>query len=368
MTMMSAITQEPRLLDTLMPMHFRMDPGGTLRHAAPTLVKVVGGGSLDGRHVADFFDLRRSTQMSLGDVLVNLSFGIAILDAVSRYHLAGSDFAPTDLTLEMLYLVEANMAAMNESRDLNRRLQTARIEAEAQAQTDTLTGLKNRRALDTVLSRLAARSTPFSLVHLDLDYFKAVNDNHGHAAGDRVLVDVARILLEETREEDAVARIGGDEFVLVFPGLTDRTRLGAILKRTIRRLEEPIFHGGTACRISSSAGVVQTSQYDVIDIDRMHRDADRALYASKEAGRARFTFHDPGSMGGPDAKQAAAPAPPRSTPPVGPDVRKTDFDPAAPQEPGGVADAPVRDLDREAAPPAVDMQDDDPATGEVELF
>ncbi|MBV7409224.1 GGDEF domain-containing protein [Maritimibacter sp. DP1N21-5] len=307
-----------------MPMHFRMSRDGFLRHAAPTLIKVAGEAALAGRPVADAFDLRRESgpglidrltnssstkihlrlrdrhrtqliavpvQLPTGDVLVNLSFGIAVLDAVSRYHLAGSDFAPTDLTLELLYLVEANMAAMNESRALNERLQGARMAAEAQALTDTLTGLRNRRALDVVLSRLAERSMPFALAHLDLDFFKAVNDTHGHAAGDRVLVDVARILLEETREDDTVARVGGDEFVLVFAGLVDQRRLQAILMRIIRRLEEPILFRGTTCRISSSAGVVQSTHYDPVDIARMHADADQALYASKAAGRGRVTFH-----------------------------------------------------------------------------
>lgn len=90
---------------------------------------------------------------SEGQSIVNLSFGISVVDAVSDYSLNSADFAATDLTIEMLYLVEAKSAAMEASRKLNLRLQGAMIAAEEQAFTDTLTGLKNRRAMDHVLAR-----------------------------------------------------------------------------------------------------------------------------------------------------------------------------------------------------------------------
>jgi len=76
---------------------------------------------------------------------------------------------------------------MEASRTLNQRLQGAKIAAEEQAFTDTLTGLKNRRALNLVLARLSEAKVPFTVMQLDLDYFKAVNDTYGHAAGDHVL-------------------------------------------------------------------------------------------------------------------------------------------------------------------------------------
>ncbi|PIE82605.1 MAG: GGDEF domain-containing protein, partial [Chloroflexi bacterium] len=210
--------------------------------------------------------------------------------AVAHYQLAGSDFSPTDLTLELLYLVEANSAVMAESRKLNERLHGAKAQAEARALADTLTGLQNRRALDTTLLRLVARGIPFTLMHLDLDYFKQVNDTFGHAAGDRVLVEVARILREETRRDDLVARVGGDEFVIVFNGMTSQSQLSSIAGRLIDRIEEPIGVGGEQARISTSIGMVSSTQYRKVDIEQMMKDADQALYASKEHGRACFTF------------------------------------------------------------------------------
>src|SRR5690606_16624789 len=120
------------------------------------------------------------------EMLIDLSFGIAVIEAVRRHDLTATDFAATDLAVEMLYLAEARAAVMRAALSLNDRLRAARREAEALAMRDTLTGLGNRRALDEALQRLIARREPFGLMHLHLDYFKDVNDTLGHAAGDAV--------------------------------------------------------------------------------------------------------------------------------------------------------------------------------------
>ncbi len=306
-----------------MPMHVIVDPAGNIAHAGPTLAKTRPGEDLVGRDFFDVFETRRrrcrgnmidvctepgtkiylrlrddfGTQLignatplpKKSGVLINLSFGIAVVDAVGRYDLAGSDFAPTDLTLEMLYLVEAKSAAMSESAQLNDRLHGAKTAAEADAASDMLTGLKNRRVLEQVLLRLTSRGYPFTLMNLDLDFFKAVNDTLGHAAGDHVLKVVAKILTEETREEDTVARVGGDEFVLVIQHLTDQDDLEKIANRMIARLEEPIPFKESLAKISGSIGMVSSTLYDRPDMAQMMEDADTALYASKERGRACFT-------------------------------------------------------------------------------
>lgn len=191
----------------------------------------------------------------------------------------------------MLFLVEANSAAMDASRKLTRQLQIAKIAAEEQAFTDTLTGLKNRRAMDHILTRMIDAGQGFALMHLDLDFFKLVNDTLGHAAGDFVLETVARIMVEETRDEDVVARIGGDEFVLIFHRLCDRTRLEEIARRVIARLEVPIPWQGESCRISASIGTTLSIDYPFPEAAQMLSDADQALYAAKRAGRALNVFH-----------------------------------------------------------------------------
>jgi diguanylate cyclase (GGDEF)-like protein len=319
------ITLGPEALNRMMPMHVLIAPDGTILNAGPTLAKVHAGQTLAGRAFSDVFEQRRSgTGLAVRDVctaplgkvhlrlrdpartpvigaayclgadtgvLVNLSFGIAVVDAVARFGLAGSDFAATDLTVEMLYLVEAKSAAMAESRHLNERLDGARAQAEADALADTLTGLANRRALDQALARLIGRGAPFTLMRIDLDHFKAVNDTFGHEAGDRVLSAVADVLGGETRDGDIAARVGGDEFVLVFVGLTDPHRLEAISTRLIRRIEKPVLYQGQCLTVSASVGLVGTPHYDAPDAERMLRDADVALYVSKSEGRGRATTY-----------------------------------------------------------------------------
>jgi len=212
---------------------------------------------------------------------------------VRDYSLTSADFAPTDLTMEMLYLIEAKSAAMEASRTLNQRLQGAKIAAEEQAFTDTLTGLKNRRAMDHVLDRTIASGQDFSLMHVDLDYFKTVNDTLGHAAGDQVLQHVARIMVEETRSDDTVARVGGDEFVILLHKVIDKGRLTDISQRLIARLEVPVPYEAHECRISCSIGTVRVSDYANPSAAQVMEDADIALYASKRQGRACMRFYDP---------------------------------------------------------------------------
>ncbi|MBT6533704.1 MAG: GGDEF domain-containing protein [Marinovum sp.] len=190
----------------------------------------------------------------------------------------------------MLYLLEAKNAAMAASRTLNQRLQGAKIAAEEQAFTDTLTGLKNRRALNLVLARLSGAKVPFTVMQLDLDYFKAVNDTYGHAAGDHVLRVAAWILVEETRAEDTVVRLGGDEFALVFYNVINATRLAKLSQRIIERLEQPVPFQNNICRISGSIGIAVFDRRSEASPEVMLEQSDQALYASKKAGWAQHSF------------------------------------------------------------------------------
>jgi diguanylate cyclase (GGDEF)-like protein len=230
-----------------------------------------------------------------GGLFLNLSFGISVAEAVRAHDLTDSDFAATDLAVELLYLQEANAAVLSELRRANSRLTSAKSDAEEQALTDTLTGLRNRRAMDRALSASTRTNMPFGLMHVDLDYFKQVNDTLGHAAGDHVLAEVARALREETRAGDIVARVGGDEFVLLFPGLTEADALSGIAERIIRRLETPIRWQGRACRVSASIGFTASTLYARPEPDRLLSDADDALYQSKRMGRGVATQFIPGA-------------------------------------------------------------------------
>ncbi|MDJ0824655.1 MAG: GGDEF domain-containing protein [Rhodobacter sp.] len=311
-------------LAALMPMGLVVGPTGHIVQIGPTLAKLRPERDLLGQRFLELFELKRprhvvnmghlkaaaGAPLSLrfrdnprselkglavalegeGGLLVNLSFGIAAVEAVGTYQLSSSDFPATDLTVEMLYLVEANAAVHAVSQDLLSRLDSAKVAAQEQAFTDTLTGLRNRRAMDMVLGRYARRRDSFALMHLDLDHFKAVNDTLGHAAGDHVLQEVAKILVEETRAEDTVVRLGGDEFLMIFHNLTRPDQLTRIAERLLERLEAPIMFGTDPCAISGSIGITTSDTYTDIDADKMLHDVDMALYASKHAGRAQHTF------------------------------------------------------------------------------
>lgn len=130
---------------------------------------------------------------------LNLSFEISILAAVREYGLTSTDFAATDLAMEILYLIEAKTIAMKASHKLNARLQQATLAAQEQASTDALAGLKNRRAMDRIIAGFLSSGQAFALMHLDLDLLKSVNDTFGYAAVDHVLQQDAQIMLAHTR-------------------------------------------------------------------------------------------------------------------------------------------------------------------------
>lgn len=323
---MQPICLDADALSRLMPLYLALDGAGRIIGLGPTLAKVLPDTAPLGQDFDALFDVRRPMRqggatgltsvagerlhlalrhdpavtfrglampVAGGGLLVNLSFGISVTEAVRRHALTDADFAPTDLTVEMLYLVEAKSAVVGELHNLNLRLQGAKIAAEEQALTDTLTGLRNRRALDMTLGDLTRHGQAFGLMHIDLDFFKQVNDSLGHAAGDHVLRAVALTLISETRASDTVARVGGDEFVVVLPGLSDTALLGQIARRIIEHLTQPIDFEGNPCRISASIGLTVSTFYHSPQPDRMLSDADDALYASKRAGRGQAQFFAP---------------------------------------------------------------------------
>ena len=228
------------------------------------------------------------TPLDDGGGLLTLALGADPIQAVRRHRITAQDLATTDPTPQMLFLLEAQGMIRGELSRARARLHAARDSAEARAATDRLTGLRNRRAMDDALAALIQRpGQGFAVMSLDLDHFKAVNDGHGHAAGDHVLREVARILLAQVRRDDVVARVGGDEFVLVFPDCADVEMVEGIARRIVAQLERPIEWRGTACRISASVGITMSCFHDEPDVDRLLAEADAALYASKRAGRAR---------------------------------------------------------------------------------
>jgi diguanylate cyclase (GGDEF)-like protein len=313
-------------LDRLLPMHVQISASGSICHAGPTLEKMAGQGPLAGLSADRVLEVRRPCgldrledlragagerltlvlrgaedmplrgvmiAMPLGGALIDVSLGLSFERAVTRFGLTVSDFSPCDQTVELLYLTEANGVIARLSRQLTDRLSAARETAERQALTDPLTGLANRRAMDTELRLLLDDpKAEFALLHLDLDFFKLVNDTHGHAAGDHVLSEVSKILREDLRGLDMAARVGGDEFLVVLRDTVSEEAIAALSSRLIRRIERPIPFEGTVCRVSASIGIAVTTAYAARpSADRLMADADAALYRAKKAGRAAFALH-----------------------------------------------------------------------------
>lgn len=314
----------PGALGRLMPMYLHLDAGCRIRAAGPTLLKLMGARAI-GAPLDAVFDLRRPARvhraddltraarlrMNLrrppgtgfkgvavalrdsADVLVNLSFGYAVREAVRDHALSDTDFAPTDLAIELLYLAEAKAAVLGELARMNLRLRGAMQQAEEQALTDTLTGLRNRRAMERRLELMLAQGIGFALLHLDLDYFKAVNDTLGHAAGDHVLIEVGRILQASVRESDLVTRVGGDEFILLLPGAREAAFVEQLGERIRAQVAQPIPFGGTCCHVAVSIGAILSCDYRDARADRLLRDADHALYTAKRGGRGRMVLARP---------------------------------------------------------------------------
>ena len=272
-------------LGALLPMHLLVAEGGAIRSAGSTLAKLIGGhdrfetclapvhlhGMPEGfAHLAP--RIRAGQRLTLrlrdhpaillrghgvpwgGGFLMNLGFGITLAQAIRSFSLTDADFAPADLAMEFLFLHEANQAVLAELGRANRRLEAAFEAAETRSMTDPLTGLLNRRGFELALQTAwrNAGAVPFALAQLDLDFFKQVNDIHGHAAGDDVLRHVAQILRTETRSADRVARTGGDEFLLLLMRPGGAEQLLGLSRRIIRRIEEPIPAGDALCRVSAS--------------------------------------------------------------------------------------------------------------------
>jgi diguanylate cyclase (GGDEF)-like protein len=181
--------------------------------------------------------------------------------------------------------------------------------SEAKALHDPLTGLPNRLLLLDRMHRLLARrdDAVAAVFYLDLDGFKEVNDSAGHAAGDAVLVGVARRLREFCRDEDTVARLGGDEFVMVIP--TDDRRVAAARAETIlAALSSPYPYNGRTLTVGVSIGVALAPEHG-LDVARLLHKADAALYAVKQNGKGAVRFYSK-AMRQEDARAMAAVAAP----------------------------------------------------------
>ena len=160
--------------------------------------------------------------------------------------------------------------------------------------TDELSGLSNRNHLEERLTRLISKSErdhkEFAFIFMDLDRFKDINDLHGHSVGDDLLVDVAKKLPSFVRVDDIVARVGGDEFVLVISEYHSHIELTTILQRILDMVGREWIVNGHKVNISASMGVAFYPR-DGENMESLLKNSDIALYEAKKRGKARFHFY-----------------------------------------------------------------------------
>ena len=165
-------------------------------------------------------------------------------------------------------------------------------ELERAAHYDGLTDLPNRILLadrmQQAMVQAQRRSQIMAIAFIDLDGFKAVNDNHGHEAGDLLLKTVSRRIKRTLREGDTLARLGGDEFVAMLIDLSDVASSIPTLTRILDAAAQPVPFGETMLRVSASLGVTYYPQGDDVEASQLLRQADQAMYRAKLDGKNRY--------------------------------------------------------------------------------
>lgn len=202
----------------------------------------------------------------------------------------------SDLTADFNSMLREINHEIEKNRRQNELLRIQRGQMEALANFDALTGLSNRQFVMQTL-RLALASAKreerdFAVLFLDLDGFKAVNDNYGHDIGDRLLESVSERLRAQLRESDLVARLGGDEFLIVLDQQPDTDAAARTAQRLIAAIEEPQLIDRWRIRVGASIGIATaaTAGYDLSEL-MIH--ADVAMYRSKQLGKGRHTLFLP---------------------------------------------------------------------------
>ncbi|WP_299643542.1 EAL domain-containing protein [Devosia sp.] len=217
------------------------------------------------------------------------AIGAVYKDAGSTNRIVGVNW---DVSADVA-LNESLMRANRLSEARNAELEAAKASIEHNAMHDSLTGLPNRRYLDKVLTErtdeMAEHGGALALLHIDLDRFKQINDTLGHAAGDAMLIHVSEVLVANLRAEDFVARIGGDEFVVVSAADNGEPGLANLAERIIVKMRQPIDYQGHECRCGVSVGIA-SDRGPHVDPARLLVNADIALYRAKSRGRNRHEF------------------------------------------------------------------------------
>jgi diguanylate cyclase (GGDEF)-like protein/PAS domain S-box-containing protein len=274
-----------RMMNTMQDVFYRTDAHGITRYVCPAVKNVLGYEveEIIGLPAAAFYpDLRER------DVLVAAIRERGFVhDFPGRMRRKDGVIIDISISTRALYDELGNFAGVEGIwRDISERKQMER-QLEYLATYDSLTGVLNRRTVLGHLERLLSRSAPVSVLLMDLDHFKQVNDVHGHAACDHVLCQFTALIATEKRSRDYFGRLGGEEFLLILDN-ADVDEAARIAERLCSRVASAaiVAQGGQAVPLTVSIGLAQARQQDQRTSDLLER-ADRALYRAKNQGRNR---------------------------------------------------------------------------------
>ncbi len=272
-----------RMMNTMQDVFYRTDAQGITRYVCPAVKNVLGytAEEIIGLPAAAFYP-----DPSERDALVaEIRKHGAVRDFPGRMRRKDGVIIDISISTQALRDEQGNYAGVegiwrdiSERKALERRL-------EHLATFDSLTGIHNRSSILGILERLLQRKAPLSVLLLDLDYFKRINDDFGHAAGDRVLCRFVQIIEGEKRSRDFFGRLGGEEFLLILDG-ADEAEAGQIAERLRAAVsaEAIALAEGEAVALTVSIGMTQSRSDDLRTADVLVR-ADRALYRAKQGGR-----------------------------------------------------------------------------------
>jgi diguanylate cyclase (GGDEF)-like protein len=243
--------------------------------------------------IAHAFSMRRGFAFAGIGLLCLPGLALMLLDAAQRAN-------AVMCAVYLVYVVISLLRSYHEYQqrlDLDQELRTQRDLFSRQSRIDPLTELANRRQFSDVLARATVRARvggrPLTLLLLDIDHFKQINDSHGHAVGDACLVAIAgRLHTAFPGEGDLAARVGGEEFAVVLEGQDLATAMRRAERFRADLAEHPIAIDGLALRMTASIGVAEFDRARHGDHDALYHDADSAVYRAKAAGRNRVCLDE----------------------------------------------------------------------------
>jgi diguanylate cyclase (GGDEF)-like protein len=248
-----------------------------------------------------------------------------VRNLMNRSRTSASVVAPLFAAGEFLGVIAANfradtpIASIRDS-DLHERLSGLADQASTALQNlellhqvshmawhDALTGLPNRRLFEDRVEQELVRSRrvgePVCMFFVDLDYFKSVNDTLGHAAGDDLIQQVGQRLVDTVRRQDTVARVGGDEFAILLPGLSDQLAIDELAQRSLEAMSTPFFVFGEEIEASASIGIAMAPDHGD-SYDELLSRADEAMYRAKGRGRNAFQMYSGSVVDSTQGRQA----------------------------------------------------------------